>query len=672
MAAVAQAARVAPPIDVAGVSPVRSAIEGGAAALIALQDDAGGWEGEVAWCPMLAAQYVILCHLTNTDLPPERRRRLLRQFDHTRLESGLWGLHELAPPYLFVTALVYVAMRLLDVQPDDPRLVDARAFMQREGVISIPSWGKLWLALVGLFDWRGVPPLVPELWALPRALPVHPSKYYCHTRLIYLAMCSLYARRPQPPVTPVIAALRTELYPQDFAQVDWPGVRYVLRREEIFTPPSVPLRILYRLLALLDHHPPRARRRRLLAELDERMRFELRTTDHTCLSPVSGFLTILALRAADPDDPEAARGLDRVEGWIWEDDEQGLRVAGARSASWDTAFALQALAAAGPHANVTAALERGDAFLRTQQIAESFPGYAENFRVDPRGGFCFAGVWHGWPVSDCTAEAVCALLDAKPNDADHQILSAAVDFLLRGQNPDGGFGSYEARRLRIGLEWLNPAEMFGDSMTEHSYVECTASCVEALASVRRHIPQLVSADVERVIVRGGERLRQLQQSDGTWRGVWGVHFVYGTMFGLRGLVAAGAPPGDPAVRRGCRWLLAHQRADGGWGEDWTGCLRGTYVEHRESQVIHTSWALLGLLVVRDPNWDAIVRGANFLAEAQDDSGHWPRQDPVGIFFHTALLDYVLYRQYFPLWALSLYESRRRERRASSGPAVVGS
>ena len=41
-----------------------------------------------------------------------------------------------------------------------------------------------------------------------------------------------------------------------------------------------------------------------------------------------------ALRAAGP----AVR--------VWEDEEDGLRVAGARSASWDTAFALQALTAA--------------------------------------------------------------------------------------------------------------------------------------------------------------------------------------------------------------------------------------------------------------------------------------------------------------------------------------
>ncbi len=94
-------------------------------------------------------------------------------------------------------------------------------------------------------------------------------------------------------------------------------------------------------------------------------------------------------------------------------------------------------------------------------------------------------------------------------------------------------------------------------------------------------------------------------------------------------------------------------------------MSGSYIEHRESQVIQTAWALMTLLAARDPDWGAIVRGSRFLIEKQEQSGEWPRQDPAGVFFHTALLDYTLYRRYFPLWALSLYESRRLERLAFS-------
>ena len=239
--------------------------------------------------------------------------------------------------------------------------------------------------------------------------------------------------------------------------------------------------------------------------------------------------------------------------------------------------------------------------------------------------------------------------------------------MLRTRNRDGGFGSYEARRSAFDLEWLNPAEMFGDSMTERSYVECTASCLAAFAACRERFPQITNQALTDAVARADSWLRRVQERDGSWRGVWGVQFIYGTLFGIRGLRAAGALPGDPAVRLACRWLLDRQRQDGGWGEHHSGCLAGRYVEHEESQVIQTAWALIALLEAGASNWSAITRGARFLMDAQEADGSWPRQDMAGIFFRTALLDYVLYRQYFPLHALGLYEQRRRTRPGADAP-----
>lgn len=153
--------------------------------------------------------------------------------------------------------------------------------------------------------------------------------------------------------------------------------------------------------------------------------------------------------------------------------------------------------------------------------------------------------------------------------------------------------------------------------------------------------------------------------------MWGVQYIYGTLFGIRGLLAAGVPSADPAVCAARRWLLERQRADGGWGEHHSGCLEGRYVEHAESQVIQTAWALIALLEAGETDWPAISRGVRFLIDSQDAEGSWPKQDMAGVFFRTALLDYTLYRQYFPLHVLGLYEARRRHRSGLAVPSAPG-
>ena len=636
-----------------------SALSRGLGHLESLQRDDGSWEGEVVWCPMLAAQYVLTAHITGAAIDEGRRRRLLRHFEATRHTSGGWGMHELSEPYLFVTSLVYVAARLLGVAKDDPLLEPAGRFLREQGgVVAIPTWGKFWLAMLNLYPWKGLNPILPELWALPRWLPLHPSKLYCHTRYIYLAMALIYGHRHQAPRTPVIDALRDELFPDGYDRLDAAQARGALRAEEIHTPPGRGLRIAYRLLRVADGLHSRRGRKRLLRKLRDEIRFELRATDHSSLSPVSGLLNVIALWLEDPRDADLPRAWKGIESWVWEDEDDGCRVAGARSATWDTSLAVQAIATVAPAAPM---LSRADRFLQTQQIRHSPEGAAEAHRLDPRGGYSFGHVSHGWPISDCTAEALTARLalpDPAVSDAE---LAAGVNFILRCRNSDGGFGSYESGRGSLPLEWLNPAEMFGGSMTEDSYVECTASSLVALSEVRRRRPDLLRAEIDGAMTRSRRWLRRRQGADGSWPGSWGVNFLYGTLFGIRGLLAAGAPPHDPRIRKACSWIIARQREDGGWGEHHAGCLTGAYVEHQESQVIHTAWALTALLEAEEPNWRSLQYGACFLARAQAAGGDWPKQDPAGVFFRTALLDYTLYRSYFPVQALGLFEARRKQR-----------
>ena len=519
----------------------------------------------MVWCPMLTAQYVLMNHIMGLHSGTGAAAGSCCGSSSARGSGkGSGGLHEHSRPYLFVTALVYVAARLLGVDRDDALIARAGLFLREEGVPGIPSWGKFWLALLNLYDWRGLNPVLPELWFLPGRIPLHPSNWYCHTRLIHMAMAAVYSHRHQAPVTPVIEALREELFPEGFESIDFAAGRKRLREGDLFARPTIWLRAAYAVGRIYERLHSRRLRRRCVQALVERIRWELASSSHTSISPVSGFLNILALWLKDPDDPDCQKALAQADGWIWEDEDSGTRVTGARSASWDTGFALQAVATVRDIPGVPVALEKGNEFLHGQQIRESFDGYRAAYRNDPKGGWCFAGVWHGWPVTDCTAEAVLGMLAARPGTGDPHSLREAIGFMLRGQNRDGGFGSYEARRSRFGLEWLNPAEMFGESMTERSYVECTASCLAALAACRLHFPDTVDATAARAMQRGDAWLRRTQASDGAWRGVWGRavhlrHFLRHQGPGCRGCRSgrSGTAARVPLAARppACRWRL---------------------------------------------------------------------------------------------------------------------
>jgi len=603
---------------------------------------------------MLTAQYVITAHVIGLEILPHRRQGLITHFRATKNHAGVWGLHPLDEASLFVTTLVYVAARLLGVSSKEPWLQQARRMFDREGGVQcIPTWGKVWLALLDLYAWDGVNPILPEIWALPSRVPVHPANYYCHTRSIYLGLAVLYGQRFVATRAPIVDELRAELYGGRYDTIDFAACANDTREEDAPFRASAPLRVVFALSRLYERFQSKSIRRRLLCQLRERMRQDLRASGYLSLSPVNGLLSILALWAEDPSDVDLRHAVDKLDSWFWEDAREGSRVAGAGSVCWDTSFALQALCVV-PASHAGRALTKGTAFLAGQQVERADFDYRAAYRIDPSGGWCFSEVGHGWPVSDCTAESLLALLHAQPESLGREDVARAVWFILRCQNRDGGFGSYEPSKTSFPLDWLNPSEMFGRCMVERSYTECTASCLMALCEVQRRYPNLLRTRVGNAITRARSFLLASQNTNGTWDAAWGVHYIYATMFGVRGLLAAGVAPTDERVRLSCRWLLAHQHADGGWGEHPPSGKAPRYVDAQASLSVQTAWALITLIEAAEPNTAALVRGADYLESTQMESGQWPDGQFVGVFFETALLNYRLYRQYFPVMALALF------------------
>lgn len=638
---------------------VTEAIRRSISRLSSLQSDNGAWEGEVVWSPVITAQYVIVRNCIGKPVSGEETADYVKYFCSCRTTEGGWGLHPESQSYLFVTTLVYVALRMLGIAPEDSRMASARYIIRKLGSpLCIPSWGKLWLAFCNLYKYSGMNPVMPELWLLPSWLPFHPSRFYCHTRLIYLGMSYLWGRKFCRAEDDLCRLLRKELYADSYESLDFPRSRGMVSDRDCFELPSAALKTVYGIFGRVQNLVPGFLRRRACARALEIITFEQQSTDYAALSPVNGLLNILALYDANPIDPAVEASLSGVKHWLHRDDFSGTRFCGARSQAWDTAFAVEAVCSARTSGPTDRMLTKAGLFLLANQCNTELPAPPVSYRSSRLGGWCFSDSRHGWPVSDTTAEAMSALMTLRRNgltEVDSGVLENALGFLLSRQNSDGGWSSYERRRGSILLEKLNPSEMFGDCMVEHSYVECTGSALCALDKFIKCFPDHKDNKIISTAMQRGLRfLLAAQKSDGTWQGFWGVNRIYGTLFAVRGLLAAGTNGNCVPVRRACNWLVTHQKADGGWGEHWSGMLKNRYVEHSESQVIQTAWALMTLLFARDDRREVIERGIAYLGERRG-AGGWPRESVAGAFFKTAMLHYDLYREYFPLWALGLYK-----------------
>jgi squalene/oxidosqualene cyclase-like protein len=301
--------------------------------------------------------------------------------------------------------------------------------------------------------------------------------------------------------------------------------------------------------------------------------------------------------------------------------------------------------------------------LAEMQLTSELDGGAIQGRDPILGGWCFSDGVHRWPVSDCAAEAIIALLDCHdvPGLITHEhrlaeaCLVAAANFILSRQNSDGGFGTYERRRGHRLLERLNPSEMFGQCMTELSYLECTGSSVRALVRLQRTIGRGRCAPIQSAIDRGISVILDRQLPDGSWPGFWGINFIYGTYFAVVSLREAGVSPTHAAFAKATCWLKSIQHGDGGWGEHFSGCLDNTYVDNPASLIISTAWACLALMHAEMAITSTLDRGIAYLMRRQAEDGGWPREGVNGVFFGTAMLEYTLYNSYFPAMALALFD-----------------
>ncbi|KAI6044261.1 terpenoid cyclases/protein prenyltransferase alpha-alpha toroid [Pisolithus marmoratus] len=567
-----------------------------------LQSHDGHWAGEYGGPMFLLPGLVIGSYVTGMAFTLEERLEMIRYLmNRAHPEDGGWGIHIEGHSTVFGTALNYVAIRILGMHADHPVAIKARQCLHKlGGAAGTPAWGKFWLAVFNVYDWEGVNPIPPELWLLPEWIPFHPHKWWIHTRNVYIPMSYLYGIRFQMEENDLIRSLREIITP-----INWPAQRNNVASVDIYYPHTTVLDTLNAIVGMYEGCAIPAARKAALKRAYELVVYEDENTEYQTIGPVSKMMNSVCRFVYKQ---HAIKRADFM--WLGPD---GMRMCGTNGSQlWDIGLANDD--------ENKESLGKALEWLDVCQIRDNPKHYESAYRHRTKGAWPFSTREQGYTVSDCTGEGLKSVLGVEKLISDDRLFDA-VDTMLTMQNADGGFASYELVRGPQWLEWLNPAEVFGDIMIEFCYPECTTSVITALSIFRKHYPSYRSADIE--------------NRNGGWVGSWGICFTYAAQFALESLSLVGENySNSSSVQRACRFLLSHQREDGGWGESYKTCELASWVEHENTQVVQTCWATMALMYA-----------------GQLPDGSWPQEAIEGVFNKNCAISYPNFKFSFPIWML---------------------
>jgi squalene-hopene/tetraprenyl-beta-curcumene cyclase len=640
--------------------------------LLALQDEAGWWKGELQTNVTMDAEDMLLREFLGIRRAEETERSAAWIRSQQRAD-GTWSNFHGGPGELSTTIEAYWALRLAGDSAQEPHMRAAADFIRAGGGLEQARvFTHVWLALFGLWPWERVPALPPEIVLLPRWVPLNIYDFACWARQTIVALSLVMAERPR-------RALPFDLHELQGARPL--GAAAGARKPVALSAAGTWLARLDRALRLYERRPLRPLRRLALARA-ERWIVRRQEADGSwggIQPPWVYSLMALHLAGYPLEHPVMRRGLEGLGRFMVEDrdeDGHGARPPGAppgpsrrleacQSPVWDTALALIALNDAGLPVEHPA-LERATEWLLGEEVLARGDWAVARPRLAP-GGWAFEFENDNYPDIDDTAEVALALLRVAPASAGQAeppggngasprgcrsdgaarlrgALERAVGWLEGMQSANGGWGAFDADNTR-GLVRELPFLDFGEVIDEPS-ADVTAHALELLAAVGR-------ADTPGA--RAGLRwLIEQQEADGSWFGRWGVNYLYGVGAALPALVAMGMESGDRCIRRAVRWLEDHQNEDGGWGEDPRSYDDPAWAGRGPSTASQTAWALLALHAVGEaqPRSPALERGIAWLVSTQCRDGTWDEPQYTGTGFPSDYyINYHLYRLTFPIMAL---------------------
>jgi len=615
--------------------------------LLGRQFPEGYWWADLESNASITSEFVLLQKIWGTDAsyPMYKVETYLRNL---QCEHGGWELYIGDGGELSVSVEAYMALRLLGVPTSDPVLVKAKHFiLVHGGITKTRIFTKLHLALIGCYDWRGLPSLPSWVMLLPQVVPlniIYEMSSWARESTVPLIV--VMDKKPVFKVAPNISLDELYVEGRDRAVFELPrtgewtdaflAMDKAFKLAEQFN--LVPFREEGLKAAekwILDHQEP--------------------TGDWGgIIPPMFNALLMLKTLNYDLHDPAVRRGFEAVDRFAVQTDDI-YWIQPCLSPVWDTGLAIRALVESGMEPNDPALVKAGE-WLVKNQILDYGDWSVKNPTGQP-GGWAFEFINNFYPDVDDTAVVIMALNEVKLPDekAKDAAIARGMQWVASMQCKPGGWAAFDIDNDQDWLNWIP----YGDlkAMIDPNTADVTARVLEAIG---RGGVTTGAHSVERAI----QYLLKEQEAEGCWFGRWGVNYIYGTSGVLVALALLAPKRCAPEITRGAAWLVSCQNADGGWGETCKSYNDPSLKGQGPSTPSQTAWALMGLLAAGDATGDyalnAIERGIQHLIEIQKSDGSWDEPYYTGTGFPGHFyLRYNLYYQHFPLTALGRYKTMLR-------------
>jgi squalene-hopene/tetraprenyl-beta-curcumene cyclase len=611
--------------------------------LVSVQASNGHWCGELTADSTLESDYILFELWVHPPVngrwdPPTRSliEKAACSILERQLPDGGFNIYVKGPSEISASVKAYTALKLAGLDPDEEPMRKLRQrILELGGIQAANSYVKVNLSLFDLFPRKYCPTIPPEIVLLPFDFLYQMSSW---TRAIVVSLAIVHAANPRRAV------------PSGFNLDElWlRGVSPAFQRDsKLFTWRNAFIR-LDGFLKWWERHGIKSLRRKAVERAGEWMTERLHHSDGLGAIYPPMMYAVMALDALGyrEDHPVRVEAIRQFNA-LMVDDGKRFFFQPCFPPIWDTAIAAYALSEIGGD---EAPLRRAADWLLSKEVRRKGDWSVKRPHAEP-SGWAFEYTNEFYPDVDDTAMVMLALsqLEASDPAAQRECHRRGLDWLLAMQSKDGGWAAFDADN---NWDFLN-AVPFADhnAMLDPSCADITGRTLEALSA--HGVPHDHPA-----VRRGVEWLLRHQEADGSWYGRWGVAYIYGTCFALRGLAASGESDREAYMLRAAEWLRAIQNADGGWGESCASYDNGTFTPS-PSTPSQTAWAILGLLAASDTHSRSIESGVEYLLETQHPDGSWEEELATGTGFPKVFyLNYHLYKDDFPLLALASFVKRR--------------